>query len=202
MKAVTGHQYHGVHPPSPTPATKISIPVSVGGGAEVALLGKGRYKAWALVAIALLALWSMFAASVTLHWSSGDLAAASRDMSGPLLDDLDPLEMEEREKLVRRMWDLYTRTGDHVWLPRFWQEAFEAAYEELAGDDTPASDAAVSEIARMAIHRPELEQAQTVHGKHLEKWRSEPPSISTSLRSLSSGLSVDAKKLTFMLYRS
>ena len=68
-------------------------------------------------------------------------------------------EMEEREKLVGRMWDMYTRTSDEVRLPRFWQEAFEAAYEELAGDDTPASDAAVSEIARMAIHRPELEQA-------------------------------------------
>ncbi|XP_044331170.1 uncharacterized protein [Triticum aestivum] len=175
MKAVAGHQYHGVHPPSPTPATKISIPVSAGGGAEAALLGKGRYKAWTLAAIALLALWSMFAASVTLRWSSGDLAAAPWDLSSPLLDDLDPLEMEEREKLVRRMWDLYTRTGDHVWLPRFWQEAFEAAYEELAGDDTPASDAAVSEIARMAIHRPELEQAETVHCDHLEKWRPKPP---------------------------
>uniref|UniRef100_A0ACD5UKM9 Uncharacterized protein n=1 Tax=Avena sativa TaxID=4498 RepID=A0ACD5UKM9_AVESA len=160
MKAITGHHYHGCHPPSPTPATKISIPVSPGGGTEAALLGKGRYKAWALAAIALLALWSMFAASVTLRWSSGDLAAASQDVSDPLFDDLDPLEMEEREKLVRRMWDLYTRTGDHVWLPRFWQEAFEAAYEELAGDDTPANDAAVSEIARMSVHRLELEQSR------------------------------------------
>jgi hypothetical protein len=91
MKAVTGHHYQGYHPPSPTPATKISIPVSPGGGTEAALLGKGRYKAWALAAIALLALWSMFAASVTLRWSSGDLAAASQDVSDPLFDDLDPL---------------------------------------------------------------------------------------------------------------
>ncbi|KQK15305.1 uncharacterized protein LOC112268725 [Brachypodium distachyon] len=163
MKSVADHHYHGFHSPSPAPATKISIPVSaVGAGAEAALLGKGRYKACALAAIALLALWSMFAASVTLRWSSEseDLAATSVDVSDPFIDDLDPLEMEEREKLVRQMWDLYTRTGDHVWLPRFWQEAFEAAYEELAGDDTPASDAAISEIARMSVHRPELEQAR------------------------------------------
>jgi hypothetical protein len=68
-------------------------------------------------------------------------------------------EMEQREKLVRRMWDVYTRTDNHVRLPRFWQEAFEAAYEELAGDDTLTTDAAISEIARMSIHRPEVEQS-------------------------------------------
>jgi len=67
-------------------------------------------------------------------------------------------EMEEREKLVGRMWDMYTRTSDEVRLPRFWQEAFEAAYEELAGDDTQVRDAAVSEIARMSAHKLELEQ--------------------------------------------
>ncbi|KAL5199036.1 hypothetical protein ABZP36_002548 [Zizania latifolia] len=150
--------HHGFHSCTPPPATKIFIPISAG-GAEAALLGKGRYKAWALAAIVLLALWSMFAASVTIRWSSGDLAATFRDLPDPLLDDLDPLEMEEREKLVRRMWDMYTRTGDRVRLPRFWQEAFEAAYEELAGDDMQASEMAVSEIARMSVHRPELEQS-------------------------------------------
>ncbi|KAL6856282.1 hypothetical protein ACP4OV_019084 [Aristida adscensionis] len=156
MKAAADY-HHGLHSPTPpSPATKISIPVSSG---EAALLGKGRYKAWALAAIVLLALWSMFAASVTLRWSSGDLAATFGDAADPLIDDLDPLEMEEREKLVRRMWDMYTRTGDHVRLPRFWQEAFEAAYEELAGDDMLASDAAISEIARMSVHRPEVEQS-------------------------------------------
>jgi hypothetical protein len=67
--------------------------------------------------------------------------------------------MEEREKLVRRMWDVYTRTGDHVPLPLFWQVAFEAAYEELAGDDMQASDTAVSEIARMSIRRPDVENS-------------------------------------------
>jgi hypothetical protein len=67
-------------------------------------------------------------------------------------------EMEEREKLVGRMCDMYTRTSDEVRLPRFWQEAFEAAYEELAGDDMQVRDAAISEIARMSAHRLELEQ--------------------------------------------
>jgi hypothetical protein len=66
--------------------------------------------------------------------------------------------MEEREKLVGRMWDMYTRTSDEVRLPRFWQEAFEAAYEELAGDDMQVRDAAITEIARMSAHKLELEQ--------------------------------------------
>lgn len=57
-----------------------------------------------------------------------------------------------------RMWDMYTRTSDEVRLPRFWQEAFEAAYEELAGYDTQVRDAAVAEIARMSAHKLELEQ--------------------------------------------
>ncbi|XP_047061946.1 pectinesterase QRT1-like [Lolium rigidum] len=106
MKAVTGLHYHGCHPQSPTPATKISIPVSPGGGTEAALLGKGRYKAWALAAIALLALWSMFAASVTLRWSSGDLATAFQDVSDPLFDDLDPLDGTGHSRTVQGAVDM------------------------------------------------------------------------------------------------
>ncbi|PAN49186.1 hypothetical protein PAHAL_9G433300 [Panicum hallii] len=99
------------------PATKIAMPASAAGGAEAALLGKGRYKVWALAAIALLALWSMSAASVSLRWSSsGDLAAFSGDLDVPLGGDLDSLEMEEREKLVGRMWDMYTRISDELLL--------------------------------------------------------------------------------------
>ncbi|NP_001316393.1 hypothetical protein Zm00014a_037152 [Zea mays] len=156
--SVAEHNNHQprLHSPTPASATKISIPIS---SSEAALFGKGRYKVWALAAIALLALWSMFAASVTLRLSSVDLATTFGDASDPLIDELDPLEMEQREKLVRRMWDVYTRTDNHVRLPRFWQEAFEAAYEELAGDDTLTTDAAISEIARMSIHRPEVEQS-------------------------------------------
>jgi hypothetical protein len=68
------------------------MPASAAGGAEAALLGKGRYKVWALAAIALLALWSMSAASVSLRWSSsGDLASIYGDMDVPLADDLDSL---------------------------------------------------------------------------------------------------------------
>ncbi|XP_039785715.1 uncharacterized protein LOC120652077 isoform X3 [Panicum virgatum] len=138
---------------APVPATKISMPASAAGGAEAALPGKGRYKVWALAAIALLALWSMSAASVSLRWSSsGDLASVYRDLDVPLGDDLDslethvvgqeshvagqpsPVEMEEREKLVGRMWDMYTRISDEV------------------------RDAAVAEIARMSAHKLELEQ--------------------------------------------
>jgi hypothetical protein len=82
MKPVGDH-HHGLH--SPTPATKISIPFSSG---DAALFGKGRHKTWALAA---LALWSMFAASVTLRWSSGDLTTTFSDASDPVIDDLDPL---------------------------------------------------------------------------------------------------------------
>ncbi|XP_062211522.1 uncharacterized protein LOC133912683 [Phragmites australis] len=146
-------------PPS-VPATKIAIPASAVSAGDAAGLGKGRrYKVWAFAAIALLALWSMSAASVSLRWSSsGDLAATARDFDVSLGDGLDSLEMEERGKLVGRMWDMYTRTSDEVRLPRFWQEAFEAAYEELAGDDLQIRDAAISEISRMSAHKLELEQ--------------------------------------------
>ncbi|CAN6306285.1 unnamed protein product, partial [Urochloa humidicola] len=144
---------------APVPVTKIAMPASAAVSAEAALLGKGRYKVWALAAIAVLALWSMSAASVSLRWSSsGDLAAFSGDLDVPLGEDLDSLEMEEREKLVGRMWEMYTRTSDEVRLPRFWQEAFEAAYEELAGDDKQVRDAAISELARMSAHKLEIEQ--------------------------------------------
>uniref|UniRef100_A0A804MSQ7 Uncharacterized protein n=1 Tax=Zea mays TaxID=4577 RepID=A0A804MSQ7_MAIZE len=113
--SVAEHNNHQprLHSPTPASATKISIPIS---SSEAALFGKGRYKVWALAAIALLALWSMFAASVTLRLSSVDLATTFGDASDPLIDELDPLEMEQREKLVRRMWDVYTRTDNHLYL--------------------------------------------------------------------------------------
>ncbi|CAD6203999.1 unnamed protein product [Miscanthus lutarioriparius] len=105
------------------------MPACAAGGAEAVLLGKGRYKVWALAAIALLALWSMSAASVSLRWSSsGDLASVYGDLDVPLAEDLDSLE------------------------------AFEAAYKELAGDDVQVRDAAISEIARMSTHKLELKQ--------------------------------------------
>ena len=58
--------------------------------------------------------------------------------------------MEEREKVVRHMWDVYTNSRS-VRLPRFWQEAFEAAYEDLTSDVAEVRDAAVAEIAKMSV---------------------------------------------------
>jgi len=58
--------------------------------------------------------------------------------------------MEEREKVVKHMWDVYNN-GRRIRLPRFWQEAFEAAYEELTSDVPDVVEAAISEIARMSI---------------------------------------------------
>jgi hypothetical protein len=72
------------------PTTKITMPASAA-GAEVALLGKGRYKVWAFAAIALLALWSMSAASVSLRWSASGGLAVAGDLDVPLGDDLDSL---------------------------------------------------------------------------------------------------------------
>lgn len=60
--------------------------------------------------------------------------------------------MEEREKVVRHMWDAYSRTHTKsVGLPKFWWEAFEAAYQQLVSDVPAVRDAAVSEIAKMSL---------------------------------------------------
>ncbi|CAL1361438.1 unnamed protein product [Linum trigynum] len=53
--------------------------------------GKGRYKFWALAAILLLALWSMFTGTVTLRWSAGNLNRLSDDIDTPIHDDLNVL---------------------------------------------------------------------------------------------------------------
>ncbi|XWS14590.1 hypothetical protein CRYUN_Cryun35bG0022900 [Craigia yunnanensis] len=54
----------------------------------------------------------------------------------------DSSELEEREKVVRKMWDVYTHSAS-VRLPRFWLEAFEAAYEYLSSDVPGVRDTAV-----------------------------------------------------------
>ena len=48
------------------------------------------------------------------------------------------------------MWDVYTQSKS-IRLPKFWQEAFEAAYEHLTNDVQGVRDAAVSEIAKMSL---------------------------------------------------
>lgn len=114
------------------------------------LFGRGRYKFWALAAILLLAFWSMFTGTVTLRWSAGNLSRFSDEFDIPLYDDLDVLEMEEREKMVKHMWDVYTN-GHRIRLPKFWQQAFEAAYEDLTSDEPEVRETAISEIAKMSI---------------------------------------------------
>ncbi|KAM7265993.1 hypothetical protein ACFE04_003676 [Oxalis oulophora] len=143
------------------------------------LFGKGRYKFWALAAILLLAFWSMLTGTVTLRWSAGNLNRLSADDidTSPIHDDLDVLEMEEREKVVKHMWDVYTNSR-RIRLPRFWQEAFEAAYEELISDVPGVRDTAITEIAKMSIRSVDIH----------------PPSLqSTSARELTKSLQRTAK---------
>ncbi|KAL4566354.1 hypothetical protein LXL04_030468 [Taraxacum kok-saghyz] len=124
-----------------------------GGG----LFSKTRYKFWAIAAILLLALWSMFTGSVTLKWSgAGNVTNPLSDSFDSPVRDLDILEVEEREKLVRRFWNIYTHSKT-TRLPRFWQEAFEAAYEHLSSDVTGSRDAAISEIAKMSLVTVDIE---------------------------------------------
>lgn len=52
--------------------------------------------------------------------------------------------------MVKHMWDVYTNSR-RIRLPRFWQEAFEAAYEELTSDDPGIREAAIAEIAKMSV---------------------------------------------------
>lgn len=133
------------------------------------IFGKGRYKFYALAAIILLAFWSMLTGTVTLRFSAGNLNHFSDDIASPIRDDFDILEIEEREKVVKHMWDVYTNSR-RVKLPRFWQEAFVAAYEDLTSDVVEVREAAIVEIAKMSFHSIDLDP---------------PPVGSTNLRELS-----------------
>ncbi|EEF52555.1 uncharacterized protein LOC8288909 [Ricinus communis] len=137
---------------SPTTVASSTSPISIRkDSSNVGFSGKTRYKFWVLAAILLLAFWSMFTGSVTLEWSAGKLTHPSEDLGFATLDDdLDILEIEEKEKLVKHMWDIYTHSTSTK-LPHFWQEAFEAAYESLASDVPSVRDAAISEIAKMFL---------------------------------------------------
>ncbi|KAL9245976.1 hypothetical protein vseg_019566 [Gypsophila vaccaria] len=123
---------------------------------DTAIFSKGRYKLWALAAILLLAFWSIFTGTVTLRWSAGHLSRLSDDFDTPLRYDLDVLEMEEREKVVKYMWDVYTNNR-RIRLPKFWQQAFEAAYEDMSSDVAQVRENAVSEIAKMSIRSIDLD---------------------------------------------
>ncbi|KAL2520607.1 hypothetical protein Fot_24530 [Forsythia ovata] len=120
------------------------------------VFGRGRYKFWALAAILLLAFWSMLTGTVTLRWSAGNLNRLSDNLDPPARDDLDVLDMEEREKLVKHVWDVYTNSR-RIRLPGFWQEAFVAAYEDLTSEVPEVREAAISEIARMSTRYVSVE---------------------------------------------
>ncbi|CAM8954299.1 unnamed protein product [Rhodiola kirilowii] len=125
---------------------------------------RGGYKVWALAAILLLALWSMFASTITLKRTAGSLNLSSEEIESVLRNDLDVLEVEEREKVVRHMWDVYTNSkrrssNINLGLPRFWKEAFEAAYEYLVSDDPGVRNFAVLEIAKMSMMSNDLESS-------------------------------------------
>lgn len=123
---------------------------------DCGFLGRSKYKFWALAAILLLAFWSMFTGSVSLKWSSVHLNHVSDDLlDSPRHHDLDILEVQEREKVVRRLWDVYTQSKT-LKLPIFWQEAFEAAYEDLISEVPRVRYAAISEIAKMSLVRSTL----------------------------------------------
>ncbi|KAF5445083.1 hypothetical protein F2P56_034162 [Juglans regia] len=137
------------------PPTTVALPSSTlkkeNSDAHPGFFGKTRsYKFWALAAILLLAFWSLFTCSVTLKWSAVDLTSFSGHTHSHIRDDLDILEVEEREKVVRHMWDVYTQSKSNR-LPKFWQKAFEAAYEHLVSDIPGVRDSAVSEIAKLSI---------------------------------------------------
>ncbi|CAA6657572.1 unnamed protein product [Spirodela intermedia] len=106
----------------------------------------------------------MFTGTVTLKWSAGNLNHITDDIDVPIYEDLDVLEMEEREKVVRHMWDVYTHS-QRIQLPRFWQVAFEAAYEDLASGEPAVREAAVSEIAKMSIRIVDLEPPPRQHSR-------------------------------------
>ncbi|GKB37120.1 DUF1195 domain-containing protein, partial [Tanacetum coccineum] len=67
-------------------------------------------------------------------------------------------EVEEREKMVRKFWNVYTHSKTTK-LSRFWQAAFEAAYKHLAIDVARSRDAAISEIARMSLVSVDVESS-------------------------------------------
>ncbi|XP_027346226.1 uncharacterized protein LOC113858024 [Abrus precatorius] len=138
-----------------------TLPITKKEPTDSVILGKGKYKFWALGAILLLALWSMFTGTVSLRWS-GPLNTFSHDLHAPIHDDLDVLEIEEREKVVRHMWDVYTNNR-RIRLPRFWQEAFEAAYEDLTRDVAEIRDAAIAEIAKMSVRSFDFQSPPVAH---------------------------------------
>ncbi|KAL0351883.1 UNVERIFIED_CONTAM: hypothetical protein Scaly_1577000 [Sesamum calycinum] len=119
------------------------------------LFGRGKYKLWALAAITLLALWSMYTGSVTLKWSADNLTTSSDDLDHSIHGDLDVLDVDERVKMVTQMWNVYKHSSI-ARLPRFWRDAFGAAYQELTSDVASVRNAALLEIAKMSFRSTDV----------------------------------------------
>ncbi|CDP02042.1 unnamed protein product [Coffea canephora] len=166
---------------TPTSTSSLSLKKEISSASATAaagdhsylIFGRGRYKFWALAAIILLAFWSILTGTVTLRWSAANLNQLSnRDsLDFPLPDDLDVLEMEEREKVVRHMWDVYTSSNRRIRLAKFWEDAFKSAYEYMNSDVLGVREAAVSEIAKMSLRSIRLEPPPTAHSLSIRKWR-------------------------------
>lgn len=74
-----------------TSSTAASFSVKKDGSVFEGLFGRGKYKLWALAAITLLALWSMFTGTVTLKWSDVNLRGSSQHLDPSIHGDLDVL---------------------------------------------------------------------------------------------------------------
>ncbi|KAK4276598.1 hypothetical protein QN277_014728 [Acacia crassicarpa] len=149
--------------------------------------GNRRYRFWWVITpIVLLALWSMFTGSVTLKLSAANILRFPHDFNSRILNDFDVLELEEREKMVRRMWDVYTHSAANR-LPRFWSEAFEAAYEQLASEVRGVREAAVSEIAKMSLHFSNSKQAPPLQPKNSRASRKIKQGAEKSVEKLNAG---------------
>ncbi|KAK4434516.1 hypothetical protein Salat_0614400 [Sesamum alatum] len=135
---------------SPTSSPAASFSTKKYGSVLEGVCGRGRYKLWALGAILLLAIWSMFTGSVTLKSSAVNIRHPSQDLGASLHGDLDILDVDEREKMVRQMWNVYKHSST-IRLPSFWRDAFGAAYQDLTSEVAGVRDSALWEIAKMSI---------------------------------------------------
>ncbi|KAL8172003.1 hypothetical protein V2J09_023807 [Rumex salicifolius] len=134
--------------PIPPPPRRLSL--------DAAVFTRDRYKLCALPALLLLALWSMLTGSITLKSSAAvDPVSLIYSSASSAPDDLDVLEVAEREKLVKKLWNVYSHgyggIGNKIRLPSFWEEAFRAAYENMISDSPAVRDDAVVEIAKMSL---------------------------------------------------
>ncbi|KAM7272205.1 hypothetical protein ACFE04_026868 [Oxalis oulophora] len=132
------------------------------------------YKFWILSALLLLDFWYRFAGCVTLKWYSSTSLAATPfldDVQFPTYDEIDILELGEREKVVRLMWEVYIERHNNkgIRLPKSWLHAFEAAFEYLVRDVAEVRDTAVSEIAKfstLSVNLDPTPQKSTVTHVH------------------------------------